>query len=132
MELGRILVVIAQKSCIAEASICFLRPVLERDHYFAVCGIPELSDLLLFLFGVCLFFLSAFRLDARDGPLQPMFYVLPEFFFGLRCGDRIPMFIQWDVVAWDVLVAELLGNEVIKQALMAGMRTRRVAMIGTG
>src|SRR6516164_4957042 len=90
-----------------------------------------LSDLLLFLLRFLLFFLGASRLDPRNRSLQPVLHVLAKLFFRLRCGDRISVLIQGDVMARNIFVAELLGNEVIQQALMASVRTRRIPVVGT-
>src|SRR5271165_5161357 len=76
-------------------------------------------------------FFRPLRLDAGNRALQPMLHVLPQLLFRLlRLGDGIPLFIQWDVMTRDILGAVLLGHEIVKQTLMASVRTRRVAVVG--
>src|SRR5215472_5511790 len=91
-------------------------------------GRGSLPDFLLFVLHLFVFSLGALGLNACDSSLKPVLYVLPKPFFRLRRSDRISLLVQRDVVAGNVLRAVLLGHKMVKQALMAGMRARRIPM----
>src|SRR3974390_1600921 len=87
------------------------------------------ADLFFQLLGF--FFLGPLRLDSCNRTLQPMLNIFPQFFFGLRGGDGLALIIQRNMMTGNIFRTILLGHEVVQQALVAGVGTRGVPVIGT-
>src|SRR6516164_1018084 len=79
----------------------------------------------------CLFFRPV-CLDQGDGAFQPVLDVFQTNVLGLRRPHGCALTGEGYVVTGNFFCPVLLGNEVIEDAFTAGMRTRRVSMVGTG
>src|SRR5271167_1948047 len=88
---------------------------------------------LRFCLGLLSRLLGSIGFNARDGPLEPVLYVLPQLLFRLAGrGDRNSLPVQRNVMTRRIFRAVFLGDEVIQQALTAGVRARGIAVVGAG